>query len=303
MRILLPLIMAGLLVGCGEDKSAEFDTKPFDPVTMDIANIDAAFPPAIKEVSIPSHGERMNGHLYQANGEGPHPTVILLHGFPGNEKNLDIAQALRRSGYNVLFFHYRGAWGSGGDYSLSNVIEDVSSSANYLRQNSDSLRVDKSKLILLGHSLGGFAALHGGANEPDIHCVGAMAAADFGTLGQAFEMDKDSAKGFALSASQLSMLNIPDGTAFMQDIIDNKARYALASTVSDYDGKHVLLIGGDRDKVLPPETFHHPMTALYGDGALKEVRTLTLPDDHSFSGSRMALTHAVLDWVNDCSKT
>ena len=38
--------------------------------------------------------------------------VLLLHGFPGNEKNLDLAQDLRADGFNVLFFHYRGAWGS-----------------------------------------------------------------------------------------------------------------------------------------------------------------------------------------------
>ena len=49
------------------------------------------------------------GMMLGANGQGPHPTIVLLHGFPGNEKNLDLAQSLRRAGYNVLFFHYRGA--------------------------------------------------------------------------------------------------------------------------------------------------------------------------------------------------
>ena len=33
--------------------------------------------------------------------------MILLHGFPGNERNLDSPQALRRAGMNVLFFDYR----------------------------------------------------------------------------------------------------------------------------------------------------------------------------------------------------
>jgi len=34
--------------------------------------------------------------------------VILFHGLPGNEQNLDLAQAIRRANWNVLTLHYRG---------------------------------------------------------------------------------------------------------------------------------------------------------------------------------------------------
>ena len=86
---------------------------------------DPDFPPAIVELTIPSAGQRMPALMYLANGPGPHPTVLLLHGFPGNEKNLDIAQDLRRNGFNVLFFHYRGAWGADGEYRILNLADDV----------------------------------------------------------------------------------------------------------------------------------------------------------------------------------
>ena len=59
---------------------------------------DAAHPPALQEVHFDSHGDRLNGIVYVANGPGPHPTVILLHGFPGNERNLDLAQSMRADG-------------------------------------------------------------------------------------------------------------------------------------------------------------------------------------------------------------
>lgn len=38
--------------------------------------------------------------IYIASGAGPHPTVLMLHGFPSNEKNLDLTTAywLRRWG-------------------------------------------------------------------------------------------------------------------------------------------------------------------------------------------------------------
>ncbi|MFD3266336.1 hypothetical protein [Phenylobacterium ferrooxidans] len=32
----------------------------------------------------------------------------------GNEKNLDLAQAVRRAGWNAAAFNYRGSWGSPG---------------------------------------------------------------------------------------------------------------------------------------------------------------------------------------------
>jgi predicted alpha/beta-fold hydrolase len=43
--------------------------------------------------------------------------VILFHGLPGNEQNLDLAQAIRRANWNVLTLHYRGSLGSPGTYS------------------------------------------------------------------------------------------------------------------------------------------------------------------------------------------
>ena len=67
----------------------------------------------------------MNALLFVAGGKGPHPTVILMHGLPGNERNLDLAQAIRRAGWDVLTFTYRGAWGSPGDFSIANAMEDT----------------------------------------------------------------------------------------------------------------------------------------------------------------------------------
>jgi dipeptidyl aminopeptidase/acylaminoacyl peptidase len=75
---------------------------------------DRAHPATMETVQVPSHGVLMNGLVYVAAGVGPHPVVLLLHGFPGNEKNLDLAQAMRRAGWDVLYFDYRGSWGNAG---------------------------------------------------------------------------------------------------------------------------------------------------------------------------------------------
>src|SRR5580704_5435361 len=65
---------------------------------------DKSYPAAMESFQIPSHGAMLNTLVYIAEGAGPHPVVLLLHGFPGNEKNLDLAQAIRRDGWDVVYF-------------------------------------------------------------------------------------------------------------------------------------------------------------------------------------------------------
>jgi len=81
----------------------------------------AADPPRDREhparmgvLHIPSGGEIINGVAYLAADAGPHPTFILFHGLPGNEKNLDLAQAVRRAGWNAVTVNYRGSWAARG---------------------------------------------------------------------------------------------------------------------------------------------------------------------------------------------
>jgi len=70
------------------------ESQEYDPVTMDPPEYDKKFPPLILEApkELMSSGKRLNGIIYLAQGQGPHPTVLLLHGLPGNERNLDLTQ-------------------------------------------------------------------------------------------------------------------------------------------------------------------------------------------------------------------
>ena len=202
IRKILKLLSMSMLIGASGCAS----TGGMDYTALNAATVDTSHPPAIAELNFKSGGQRLNGLMYQANGAGPHPTVILLHGYPGNEKNLDLAQALRRGGFNVLFFHYRGAWGSEGQFSFSNVIEDVDSAARFLRSNSESYKVDTDHITLIGHSMGGFAALQGAAKDKNVHCVAGIAAANLGGRAANFAQGSEAAKGFAAYSDGLQML-------------------------------------------------------------------------------------------------
>ena len=48
--------------------------------------------PDLYGIIIPGKHGKLLATLYSAGGEGPHPTILLLHGIPGCEQNLDLAQ-------------------------------------------------------------------------------------------------------------------------------------------------------------------------------------------------------------------
>jgi uncharacterized protein len=125
-------------------------------------------------VTFDSDGHRLIGVLYLARGEEPKPTLLLLHGCPGLEKNLDIAIRLREAGWNALLFHYRGCWGSAGRYDLRTIPRDVTAAIDYL---AGFPQVDPGRIAVLGHSLGGWAALVTAAAEPRLRAVAVYGAA------------------------------------------------------------------------------------------------------------------------------
>jgi pimeloyl-ACP methyl ester carboxylesterase len=143
---------------------------------------DPAYPATMAWPDIPSHGAKMYSVIYIASGAGLHPTVLMLHGFPGNEKNLDLAYSIRRAGWNVLVPFYRGAWGSGGTFSFTHTLEDAQASIDFLRQaeNVKKLRIDPNHIVLIGHSMGGFVAAYATAHEPKVFGAALISAANLG---------------------------------------------------------------------------------------------------------------------------
>jgi pimeloyl-ACP methyl ester carboxylesterase len=148
-------------------------------------------PASTPAVRFASGGETLLGVLHVPAGPGPHPVVVLLHGFPGNERNFDLAQALRRAAYAALVFHYRGSWGVGGSWSWRNVLDDAARVVAAVREDASmaACRLDRLRVAVVGHSLGGFAALMTAAADPTIGAVASVAGFDFGTAAKASRAD------------------------------------------------------------------------------------------------------------------
>ena len=123
---------------------------------------DCAYRPDMHGILIHGKRGRILSVLYTAAGAGLHPAVILLHGIPGCERNLDLAQALRRAGFHVMTFHYSGSWGSDGSYSLLHNLEDAETVLDFILQD-EIYGFDKRHILKCSPSQGHFHLTHSGS--------------------------------------------------------------------------------------------------------------------------------------------
>jgi len=224
--------------------------------------------------------------------------VVLLHGFPGNEKNLDLAQAIRRDGWDVIYFDYRGSWGSPGDFSFTHSIEDTQSAVAYMRDASHAkkLRSDPADIVLIGHSMGGFMARFVGAQDPAIKAVGLISAADMGvdkvqSLKPGQEKEAVANLATHLAAEGMAPLAGCSPESLAREIVTNAATWNTLSLAPKLANRPVLVITSNDGLAPSNDAF---VGALHKAGAT-DITTVHLTTDHSYSDQRIALQKAVLE--------
>lgn len=295
---ILLTFLALMLLSCKEEKV----NKQYDPVTMDPVAEDTVYPPSMAPFIVNSGGSNINAIIYTTQGKGPHPTVILLHGFPGNEKNLDLAQAIRRAGWNVVFFHYRGSWGSQGNFSLDNCLEDVTAILKFLKEdtNISNFRIERSKIVLIGHSMGGYMALGTIIDNPDILGAVWIAGGNISEFGKwASENQKNQALYRKYIKESSAALNGIDIEYLVQDVMNNQSKWDLRSHAEILAQKKLLMIGASYDTEVPLNMHYKPLVEKLKSLNAEGLSAVVLNTDHSFSNKRIELTGIIVAWLKD----
>jgi dienelactone hydrolase len=260
---------------------------------------DTAYPASGMGLQIPSQDQAMNAMLYRPAGPGPHPVAILFHGLPGNEQNLDLAQALRRAGWAVVTVHYRGSWGSAGTFSFDGAVQDGAAVVDWAQDpaNAKALRLDPRRIVVLGHSMGGYVTARVCAAHPELlGCV----------LLAPWDLSADAPMAAAASPAERDRLaatdfNDIDGRltgASARSILDTLAsdgqRWSLGALAPDLAQRRLLIVTASRDSeddkalaLLPPLRGLRPAS----------LRVESLDTDHGFNDQRIALETLVLEWV------
>lgn len=254
---------------------------------------------ATKQMVLPSHGSQLLGIFYLAAGAEPHSTAIIFHGFPGFEQNLDIAQALRAHGWNVLAMHYRGSWGVKGNFSFAHAAEDADTQVRFLLDpaNAKKYHIDPHHIVVIGHSMGGYMAASATAHNPQVAAAVLISAWNIGVYyqrhpGPAAATIASEAKGLA-SDNNLLPLSGTSGEALAREIYEHQKELNFDNLAPAMAPRPVFVITAN-EGLAPVD--HALVEALEkaGDKSVKEQHFAT---DHSYSGQRAELIGAIEEWL------
>ncbi|HTI94253.1 MAG TPA: alpha/beta fold hydrolase [Puia sp.] len=258
-------------------------------VLKDIA-WDKDAPAGMNELFIPSEGSLLAGFIYKANGAQKHPTLLLLHGYPGNERNLDLAQVVRAHGWNVIYFDYRGSWGSQGQFSFKNCVRDVASVVAYCKKYQDSLHIDTSNIVLFGHSMGGWICLKALQELPGIKKGFALSTWNIHNDVKEFKTEEELyAKMNAKFGKGYFVLNTPDKQIYAA-VLKDPNYFILEKGSKILANKQIIM--------LDEHTRNKDLAAALKDDNKVYFNYEVWPTDHPFTNKRVALMKMVLAFLD-----
>ncbi|THD79450.1 MAG: alpha/beta fold hydrolase [Phenylobacterium sp.] len=260
---------------------------------------DAQHPAGSAALLIPSHGVTLDARLYRASGAGPHPTLVMLDGLPGWHNLADVDMAVRRAGWNVLVFHYRGIWGAPGKFSIHHSVQDAAAALAYIRRPeiADKYGVDTRRLVVTGHSMGGF-------------CAAALARTDSGLAGAILidpwdvGEDAETLRRSPKTLGPYARENFYD----MGHAVRGANPLAIAREIQaargwdyvdwarDLARRPLLVIGASAKEGNGKESQALADAIRRSDASRLEA--VMMPTDHGFSDHRIALTQTILAWLD-----
>lgn len=228
-------------------------------------------------------GFKMVGVLNRPAGpEGRRfPAVLLLHGFPGAEKNADIQRRLLGMGVASFAPHFCGAWGSEGVYSFSGLLDQALAALRFLKGRAF---VDQCGLAVFGFSMGGWAAIHLAARSRGLKAAAAVA-----PVGGAEMVGPDTREHVARLCRSLRVESVDSLT---RDFIASVRRHDPAGSAARLSCP-LLLVHGEADEVVPAAVSLRIFAAARGPKKL----VMAPGAGHDFLDRRDWLTRLVCGWL------
>ncbi|UCG92482.1 MAG: alpha/beta fold hydrolase [candidate division WOR-3 bacterium] len=254
-------------------------------------------------ISFNSDGYELKGKFYPAGGKGTFPTVLLLQGFPGNEKDvIGLGQKVSLSGINAFTFNYRGTHKSEGQFNLENTIDDIQAALDYLHKEEivRKFKIDTSNIILCGYSYGGGMGLTFAANHPEIRRIISIVGTDHGEFIREYQRNESMAE---MINDMFDGLKAPEGPVRfeghkgLQELIDNVNLYDLRLSAPKLADREILLIGGWDDVNIMIENHLLPLYRVLKKEDALNVEFIAYHTDHSFRNVRDKLAEDIIEWI------
>jgi acetyl esterase/lipase len=209
---------------------------------------------------------------------------------PGNEKNLDLAQAVRRAGWNGVTFNYRGSWGSPGVFRFAQNLEDADAVLAYLRDpaNAARLGIDTRRIAIAGHSMGGWVVVHTAAHDHGLIGAILISAADMGSLGEA-----PRERLVPEMADNMEALAGVTAESMADELRAHAKEFRFENAAAGLSQTPLLALTADDGLAPHTDALVHAIAAQGGH----KTTVMHVATDHGWSDHRIALESTIITWL------
>ena len=258
-------------------------------------------------IDLKNNGAKLDAKFYAAGKGSSTPTVILLHGFPGNANSpYGLAERLNKNGMNILVFNYEGSFNSEGIFSWENCMNDLGAALSFLKQknNIEQFSIDTSKIFVCGCSLGAALALSAAVHNSEIRkLIAVVGGNDLSTYLQKMKRDPGFRKDLEKRISSAGMPNGPikGDSAYIHNYFDqimsNYEYFDLIKNAEKLKNKEIFFITGWLDTTVPMEEFIIPTYRHLKNLNPEFVSIKAFETDHNFTNKRDDLANSISEWI------
>jgi dipeptidyl aminopeptidase/acylaminoacyl peptidase len=214
--------------------------------------------------------------------------MAVCHGYPGDTKNMDLAEELALNGVVVLIFFYMGAWGSGGEFRLTNLVPSTSAAVKYLRGLNF---VDTDRVGLISFSMGAVPLTKCMSVDQSLRTGVLMApASDLKPWSQEPYLDNIVPVFLKMAEGKLAGWT---EEKLRQDVKAAASELNPVETVKKIHAPLMVVLGTNDTVTTPPG-----IRRLYAEANEPKKLVEIEGADHEFSEHRIPLQKAVIDWVS-----
>jgi len=254
-------------------------------------------------IDLRNNGIRLDAKIYVTDKPNKVPSVILLHGFPGNQSSpLGLAERLNSAGLNILVFNYQGSYLSEGNFSFDNSIDNVNSAFNFLLlpQNQTKYKIDTSKIIVCGYSFGGTIAIESAMYNDKIRYLVSIANDDHSVSIKKAANDLEFRENYRKFVGGSFEPNGPfrgDLKALLEYNIQNVDRYDLVKNADKLKSKKILFIVGWQDNTSLIEINTLPLYRKLMQSNKVNTSIKGFESDHRFGNVIDDLSNTLINWI------
>jgi pimeloyl-ACP methyl ester carboxylesterase len=256
-----------------------------------------------------SNGNKLNALFYATNDKHS-PTLVLAHGFPGNDQSpLGLAAKLNAAGIKILVFNYQGSFSSEGVFNNENCIHDIVVAIDFLKQEKTirQFEIDPSNIVLCGYSFGSASALTAALYHPEIRKIISIGGYDYSVDIKKMKSDPAYRDTFekrisgSFSPNGPIKLDVEYFHHYNDSLILNVDYYDLVKNAEKLTDREILFVAGWFDTAALIEEHLLPLYRQLNKLKSERVDIKVFDTNHGFSNVNDDLVKVIVDWTKGTS--